>query len=60
MARVRMKPGRHKMALVPLLGLGLGEAMSLSPKLRTKDEVVEEVRWGRLSLCKHPGELEVH
>lgn len=34
--------------------------MSLSPKLRTKDEVVEEVRWSRLSLCKHPSELEVH
>lgn len=40
MARVRMKPGRHKMALVPLLGLAMGEAMSLSPKLRTKDEAV--------------------
>lgn len=24
MARVRMKPGRHKMALMPLLGLGAG------------------------------------
>lgn len=24
MARVRKKPGRHKMALVPLLGLGAG------------------------------------